>query len=561
MYVAGLGSLPPLLTITGLGDGALLDALDRSGWSGRVVAFEPHTELLAVLRAGATCRRWLDADRLRIVAGPDYRGGVDACLAFQGELRALAEPSFAERYPDATRQALDAMKRAVRSVRANAESKRRHADIYRRNTLLNARTLAGEGNVAALSHIAVGAPAIVVAAGPSLDRQLGELRDVQDRAVVISVDTALRSLLAAGIRPHFAVAVDSTSTNAMHLTDLSRAESTWLIAEGSIDPHALAAFRGRIFGCRIGRHDPWPWLEERGLSVGQLRAWGSVVTTAFDLAVYLGASTVAFAGLDLAFTGGRPYCRGTAFEESWRRIQDWGTPLPIQWTGAVEMWTRVDTADVHGRLAHTSPHLVAFRDWLIEQATGLSDTRIVNTTGAGILHGTDIEQASLASLARHWPPLEVRSLIQSAWSKRLPISTAIGELPEVEADSLVIATSTVSRPEPTWRQADPVTMDLVRMTIPRSRIHPRDQGRYGFAFRTRAARRWMAQRLIGEPRLFEDETLVGDDAFTMTLDEITFTPSSAFDPRVEGPRFSLEIPSDIANYESLPLDFVLDHGL
>lgn len=573
-YVAGLGPLPGLLTLVGLGDGALLDALDRSGWQGRIVAFEPVADLKTTRESRASYHVWISADRLRVVEGPAYHGAIDALLAYSGaELRAIAEPSFCARFPDDTRLALDAMAKAVRGVSANAESKRRHAGIYRRNTLFNAPVLAEEGDVAALAGVARDIPVVIAAAGPSLDRQLDALRDAQQRALIISVDTALRPLLAAGIKPHLAVAVDATPTNAMHLVDLTGAESTALVAEGSVDPHALAAFRGRIFGCRISRHDPWPWLEAHGLSVGQLRAWGSVVTTAFDLALHMGARTIALAGVDLAFTEGRPYCRGTSFEEQWRRIEDWGTPMAAQWHASVAGWTRIDEIDVNDRPCQTAPHLVSFRDWMVEQAALASGVRVINVSGEGILKGPSIEQRSLSSLVTEWPAINIRSQLQGCWAPRIPVNDAIAQLAQVSASEIRTEVSTDDPPAVTWRQPDPVTMPRVRMTMPRHRIHRRIDGAFAFTFRTRAARRWMANTLIGEPRVFEADTALVDcntfdelaaapaGHFATMLDEIAFKPTGDDDPRFDGPEFAVEVPQDIVNYESLPLDLILRHGL
>ena len=79
---------------------------------------------------------------------------------------------------------------------------------------------------------------------PSLDRNLGEIVEHRRRALVVAADTALRPLLAAGVQPDLVVGVDPSEANARHLTDLSSCPGTWLVAEGSLDPVALATLRG-----------------------------------------------------------------------------------------------------------------------------------------------------------------------------------------------------------------------------------------------------------------------------------------------------------------------------
>ena len=152
-----------------------------------------------------------------------------------------------------------------------------------------------------------GVPAVVAAAGPSLDRVIADLQRLQDRALIIAVDTALRPLMARGIAPHLAVAVDPSERNARHLSNLDGAGDTWFVAEPGVHPHAFPTFAGRTFVFRVGDNHPWPRLASLGITRGTLDAWGSVLVSALDLAIRLGARPIAIVGADLAYTGGQPY--------------------------------------------------------------------------------------------------------------------------------------------------------------------------------------------------------------------------------------------------------------
>lgn len=410
--------LPSSLVVVGLGLGYLVDALAARGWTGRLLALEPEPGLVPALLARPLCADWSRSGRLRVVTGPDYRQTAET-LAELGlsAPRPLVHPLLARTHADQTRRAFAVLARAANGVRANEEAKKRQSSLCLRNTLSNLRLLSRESDVTALDGIMQKVPAIVVGAGPSLDRQLDQLRDAQSNALIITVDTALRPLLAAGVTPHLVVSVDPSTINATHLLELPGAGATWLVAETSIDPHAMSAFRDRIFAFRVGTRHPWPWLIANGCDCGSLRAWGSVLTTAFDLAARMGASPIALAGADLAYTGDQPYCRGTTFEQVWRRAEDWGTPLDAQWTANLSSWTRVDEAGVAGAVCRTAPHLVSFKDWIAEQALALAPLRIVNTTGAGILVGSHIEQRSLDVLAAGWTQVDVRDRIAAAWAQ------------------------------------------------------------------------------------------------------------------------------------------------
>jgi hypothetical protein len=222
------------------------------------------------------------------------------------------------------------------------------------------------------------------------------LRPWRERVVLVAVDTALKPLLAAGMAPDFVVALDPSDANARHLRDVTVPGRTALVAEGSIAAASFAPFGDRVFVFRVADHAPWPWLKQCGLDRGLLRAWGSVATSAFDLAVRLGGDPVVLIGTDLAYTDGQLYCRGTTYEEDWRATA--GVDRPIEWVWETVVTRRsIPAADIEGRNIPTTPYLIAFRDWLVEESRRPGMPRLVNATGAGILAGGGFTQAAFSS--------------------------------------------------------------------------------------------------------------------------------------------------------------------
>jgi hypothetical protein len=279
----------------------------------------------------------------------------------------------------------------VRSeAQSNHAARQAHAGPYLLHTLRNVGAIASEGDAAALDGAGRGVPAILVGAGPSLDRAIPILRQLQHSAFIIAVDTASTPLFHAGVTPHIVVAVDPAEQNSRHLTELPHSTDTWLVTEGSIDPLAIECFAGRTFFFRVSDHQPWPWLQSQGRTVGLLRAWGSVLTTAFDLALRMDCDPIAFVGADLAFTENRLYARGVTYEHDWRRRLHYGMGLRRQWIEAIDRWPRLTAPDVNGAETRTAAHLVAFRDWLVEQMRREKGRTFINATGAGILHGAGV---------------------------------------------------------------------------------------------------------------------------------------------------------------------------
>lgn len=400
--------LPTAVCIIGAGTGHVLDVIDARAPATRVLVLEPEPGFLGPLLARRDRRAAIEQGRLLVLAGPDYDGASLAWKVIDGEddPLILIHPVICRERRDSARRAAQVIGRAKNDWTSNREARRVLGAKYARNTLANLPAFDRTGDVSALSGLARGTPAFIAGAGPSLNANLEALARVpglRDRALVIATDTALRPCLAAGITPDFAVAVDASEANARHLIDLP-ANDTWLVAEPSIDPRALAAFDGRASLWRVATHDPWPLLRALGVERGTLAVWGSVLTAAADLALRLGCDPLIFVGADLAYTHGQPYCRGTVYDADWAYAQSQGLTLDELWRTHWMKSPALMEPGIEGAETRTASHFQAFRDWLVDLSQHRRDRRFVNATGAGILRGGAITQMPAADLAAALPP-------------------------------------------------------------------------------------------------------------------------------------------------------------
>ena len=458
------------IAVVGIGLGFLLDGLDRRGWKGRVLALEAERDTVLPLLARRDWRAWIGDGRLRLLVGPDFANASD-CRSLFGdgsiEPKVLVNPVLGRIDSQAEARARGVVRRLHADARANTEARRKHGARYLLNTLGNVKALAREGDVASLTAAFPGVPAFVVGAGPSLDHALTHLRTAQQDAIIVCVDTALRPLLRAGVEPHFVVALDPGEANTRHLWDLPKCDHTVLVTEASMTPIALDPFKGRTFLFSVSDHQPWPWLAAHGQARGKLRAWGSVLTSAFDLALRLGCDPVAFVGSDLAFTGNQPYARGVAYEEDWRRLGDWGVPLEQHWRDVMALWPHLEEPDINGAPTRTAAHLVTFRNWLAEQVAREKGRTIVNATGGGILHGPGVPQRSLADVVAAIRPRH--GTLQSTISRRH--SPASGKALVCAATALLKELDSTTSPATeellrTWEGfADDLTRDRIARAL------------------------------------------------------------------------------------------------
>ncbi len=389
----------PQIILVGLGLGYALDRLEASGSQAKVLAFEPDPAVATLCMARRDWREWIDSGRLRLLVGPDYAGATTMARWVEVATAPVVSVSdtLAAQRPKSTQGARAVAERVISDAEANLDARRRFAGRYLLQTLGNLPTILRESNAARLDGLFAGVPAVVVGAGPSLDENVQALARLQDRAVIIAADTTLRPLLAGGVRPHLVVGVDPAELNARHVSGVAGIDDTWLVGEGSLHPAAFVGFAGRTFTFKVSRHEPWPWLEAQGTGRGTLRAWGSVITSAFDLALRLGCTPVTFAGLDLAYTHERPYCSNTLYDTTWRDVlmacHGWTFEQLVAdyFANRTTSWE----PDVRGTSVRTAPQLLSFRNWLLDQMAQPSAVRFVNATGGGLLYGPGVEQASL----------------------------------------------------------------------------------------------------------------------------------------------------------------------
>ena len=367
---------------------------------------------------------WIDQGRLRLLTGPDYAGaaGCGRHVDVSTMPTVLASPQLTDHRPDEVAAARAVAARIISEAQANAVARRRFSGRYLMQSLANLAVVAREGDARALDGRFAGRPAVLVAAGPSLDRNLPELAALQDRAVIIGADTTLRPLLAGGVRPHIMAGVDPGDINARHLAGVPGLDDIWLVAEASLHPSAFEGFAGRTFIFKVSHHEPWPWLNTLGIDRGTLRAWGSVVTSAFDLAVRMGCDPIVFAGFDLSYPERRPYCANTIFDQAWREAM---ATYHCTWEQLVDdYFSRIPElrqADAHGVPVLTKASLVAFRNWLREQIAADGSRTFINATGAGILRGPRLRQGSLRDALEGAPSIDglVREQLAAAHANSL----------------------------------------------------------------------------------------------------------------------------------------------
>lgn len=219
-------------------------------------------------------------------------------------------------------------------------------------------------------------PAIVVSAGPSLNKNIQELKRAKNKAFIIAVDTAMKPLLNAGIVPDMFAIVDGLKP--LHLVEVEESRQIPLVTTDDAAKAILEYHQGKKFFYDQGRRYINHIYEMNHKSFEGLIVGGSVATLAISLVCHVGFKTVILVGQDLAYTNNRTHADGT-FHEKMEEIDTSGYKMV---EGNVEKQVPTDVA------------MDGYREWIEDFITHWRryvDIKVINATEGGAkIKGTEV---------------------------------------------------------------------------------------------------------------------------------------------------------------------------
>lgn len=223
------------------------------------------------------------------------------------------------------------------------------------------------GNIQQLEALFAGKEVIIVAAGPSLDKNMEKLRQKREGVILLAAGTVLKKLLAADIRPDFVIVSDANPTVCFQIQGvedcgvplLFLSTASGRVAENYQGQKYLLCQKGFAPAEELAREKGWTLVE----------SGGSVITVALDLCLRLQVKRIIFVGLDLAYTDSMDHASGT--RDQAKVVQD---------TGIL-----VDSVD-GGKIA-TGKNLKVYLDWIerriAERTEEEKAIRILDATEGG----------------------------------------------------------------------------------------------------------------------------------------------------------------------------------
>jgi hypothetical protein len=374
-----------IITVFGFGNGLYLkEMMDRSYQSVIFIIYEPSIQIFLKVMKEIDLS-FLDERIYISVEGlnDNYFDAYFQTFTTYGNLsvcKYLCHPNYFECFKESGKRYLQKVKKGIGVLEAYTNSDIRLSEAYFINSISNIKFLANASILEQMEKV-VGKtipkdfPVIVVSAGPSLKKNINELKKAKHRAFIIATDTALKALLAENIIPDVFVSVDSNK-HPNKFEDVRIALIPMICFETSRH-FLLARHRDKI----IFMNDTYGFGDVLFRNMGiKYRYWSggsSVATNAYTAAMAMGFKTIILVGQDLAYTNNERHYEKGLGDSRFENMDDKSMFLEVE--------------DIHGGKITTSKDFKLYLDWFeVEISLHKEIDTIDATEGGAKIHGSRI---------------------------------------------------------------------------------------------------------------------------------------------------------------------------
>lgn len=389
-----------------------------------LVVIDPSPDLFKVALETRSLTGLLRSPCLKLLIGEENRRIID----YLGEIITLDRlelvqviehrPSLSLK-PDYYKEVVEAIKGVLEMGLMNLTGMSSFGKLWQENIIDNLPEIISNPPLDSLFGKFPDQPAIIISAGPSLDKNIQDLGAAKGKALLICVDTALKAVLKRGIKPDIVITVDAQVKNYHHFRGLELDDVT-LVADPVCYPRIFKHFSGLKLIASHG-HILMDWIAEylccqAGSATRpyvSLKGGGSVATYAFDLARKIGADPIIFVGQDLSFPDNRAFVSGGSYEEQWSK--------ELAGKGPVEMKHQeyighnvIPVKDIYGRPVATHKKLAVYQEWLHWEIARTKATCINATQGGILKEGVLIIDLAEAIEQYCYSPLDIKGFLEEA---------------------------------------------------------------------------------------------------------------------------------------------------
>lgn len=378
-----------ILLVFGFGNGIFADAIMKScGATTKVIFYEPSEAIIKCINEHlgfySFCDKWncdLVADGIvkentkHIYTLSEFPKALQDTVLYHKRERVYfcSLPKYKELFPEQYDSYMDIIKFHIQMLQSNTQTARAIGHIAVENNINILKYI--PDSYCADSFVNIfpeDLPAILVSAGPSLEKNVKDLQQAKGKALIVCVDTAVRYMLKEDILPDMIVTIDPRK--ALFLFEDERIKEIPLVGVTDMNWKILEKVQSKMLIFASAKN---PYIQkiyaEAGHQLGELESGGSVATTAYSFCHYLGFKRLILVGQDLALTDNQMYAgrKKLSMDTFKREI--------------------IEVEDVYGETVYTTRDYYYYLKWFEQRIDMYSNMQVIDATEGGAkIEGTVI---------------------------------------------------------------------------------------------------------------------------------------------------------------------------
>jgi hypothetical protein len=288
----------------GLGLGYLFKRLYLSS-QGRIIVYEPSFDILKITFENVDFSPELADERVTVVTTDnELEQAIKKYYMFEDPMNICFLDSYKKLFPAKIQQLMDTVVRIRRYIDSDAHTLYNTSVKWLETGFSNFKKMMESEYIDCLKNKFQGTPAVILSAGPSLQKNIEELKPYKDKVIVICVGAALRAVKDKyNIVPDFSVYSDANEpifNQVKNVEGLNQVNAIIQpvvykpVFDSNFKRHFIYLAKNSAFGNWLGN-----LLD---LDVEQYENYGTVAINALFSAVNFGCNPIIFMGQDLAYS-------------------------------------------------------------------------------------------------------------------------------------------------------------------------------------------------------------------------------------------------------------------
>lgn len=247
-----------------------------------------------------------------------------------------------------------------------------------RNNYLNIDAILESNSINEIKNKYTGYPAIIVSAGPSLEKNIHHLKSAYGKALIISCDASMRACEKEGVKPDAVSSIERVpETYKFYYENRTFDKELVIVGPALLWPKIYEEFPGKKIMLAKRADGPEAWWLNHFENVEFINQGQSCATLAFAVAQAAGCNPIILIGQDLAYTNGKKHSEATHSEYEGENNDKDSNGVYVE--------------DYEGNLIPSHEVYKLFKSWFEHKILMNADLEVIDATeGGAYIQGTKL---------------------------------------------------------------------------------------------------------------------------------------------------------------------------